>query len=55
MVAKINKLKARAAEYQKEMDAGYNFMGRNGVPRHTPLQITLNAINSEIRFMERAA
>lgn len=55
MITKLDRLKARAADYQKEMDAGYNFMSRNGSPRHTPLQITLNAINSEIRFMERTA
>lgn len=55
MITKIDRLKARAAEYQKEIDAGYNFMGRNGVPYNTPLQSTLNFIISEIRFMERTA
>jgi hypothetical protein len=55
MITKLDRLKARSADYQKEINAGYNFMGRNGAPRHTPLQITLNVINSEIRFLERTA
>ncbi len=55
MVTKLDRLKARSADYQKEINAGYNFVGRNGVPRHTPLQNTLNFINSEIRFLERTA
>jgi hypothetical protein len=46
-------LKARAAEYQAEIRAGYNLVSSNGVPRNTPLQNTLNFIESELRYRER--
>ena len=46
-------LKIRAAEYQAEIRAGYNFINRKGVHYNAPLQNTLNFINGEIRRRER--
>lgn len=55
MTISTDTLKARAAEYQSEIRAGYNLVSRNGAPRSAPLQNTLNFINGEIRHRERAA
>ena len=46
-------LKTRAAEYQAEIRAGYNFVSRKGAPRNEPLQNLLNFIEGELRYRER--
>jgi hypothetical protein len=46
-------LKARAAEYQAEIRAGYNFVNRKGVPYREPLHNLLNFIEGELRYRKR--
>ena len=53
MTISTDTLKARAAEYQSKIRAGYNLVSSNGAPRNTPLQNTLNFIESELRYRER--
>lgn len=53
MTISTDTLKARAAEYQAEIRAGYNFINRKGVPYNKPLQNLLNFIEGELRYRER--
>lgn len=54
MAISTDTLKTRAAEYQAEIRAGYNFISRKGAPRNEPLQNLLNFIEGELRYRERA-
>jgi hypothetical protein len=54
MAVSTDTLKTRAAEYQADIRAGYNFTRRTGVPRNEPLQNLLNFIEGELRYRERA-
>ena len=53
MTISTDTLKARAAESQAAIRAGYNFANRNGVPYSKPLHNLLNFIEGELRYRER--